>query len=62
MRSLKGGERTVCFLSGGGEHGLDDSGGSGYSTLKDSLEHNNYKTRSVNLAQAAPAGVRARRR
>jgi len=51
IRSLKGGERNACFLSGSGEHGLDDSGGSGFSSLKEALEHNNYKTRSVNLAQ-----------
>jgi len=60
IRSLKGGERNVCFLSGSGEHGLDDSAGSGFSTLKESLEHNNYKTRSVNLAQpAAPLATGA---
>jgi ABC-type uncharacterized transport system involved in gliding motility auxiliary subunit len=58
IRSLKGGERTACFLSGSGEHGLDDTSGGGFSTLKESLEHNNYKTRSVNLAQpAAPLGT-----
>ncbi|MGA2737954.1 MAG: GldG family protein [Bryobacteraceae bacterium] len=55
IRSVKGGERTACFLAGSGEHGLDDSAGSGISTLKEALEHNNYKTRSVNLATAAPA-------
>jgi ABC-type uncharacterized transport system involved in gliding motility auxiliary subunit len=60
IRSLKGGERTACFLSGSGEHGLDDTGGGGFSTLKEALEHNNYKTRSVNLAQpAAPLGTAA---
>ena len=26
IRSMKSGERNVCFVSGGGEHGLDDSG------------------------------------
>jgi ABC-type uncharacterized transport system involved in gliding motility auxiliary subunit len=55
IRSLKGGERNVCFLSGSGERSLDESTGSGYSMLKDALEHNNYKTRSVNPAQAPPA-------
>jgi hypothetical protein len=63
IRSLKGGERNACFLSGSGEHGLDDTSGGGFSTLKESLEHNNYKTRSVNLAQpAAPLGRRRRAR
>src|SRR5579862_8176568 len=55
VRSLKGGERNACFLSGSGEHSLDETAGGGFSTLKDGLEHNNYKTRSVNVVQAAPA-------
>ncbi len=55
IRSLKGGQRNACFLSGSGEHGLDDSGGNGFSALKEALERNNYKTRSVNLAQPAAA-------
>jgi len=57
IRSVKGGERNVCFLSGSGEHSLDDTSGGGYSALKDSLEHNNYKTRSVNLVQPAAASA-----
>jgi ABC-type uncharacterized transport system involved in gliding motility auxiliary subunit len=61
VRSLKGGARNACFLAGSSERGLDDTSGVGFSTLKESLEHNNYKTRSVNLAQlaapsAAPSG------
>jgi ABC-type uncharacterized transport system involved in gliding motility auxiliary subunit len=60
IRSVKGGERTACFLNGSGEHTLDDTQGGGFSTLKESLEHNNYKTRSVNLSQpAAPLGATA---
>ena len=65
IRSLKGGERNACFLTGSGEHSLDDTDGNGFSALKEVLERNNYKTRSVNLAQpAAPpaAGRRARDR
>jgi ABC-type uncharacterized transport system involved in gliding motility auxiliary subunit len=53
IRSLKGGERTACFLTGSGEHPLDDTAGGGFSALKEALEHNNYKTRTVNLAQPA---------
>jgi ABC-type uncharacterized transport system involved in gliding motility auxiliary subunit len=52
VRAVKGGERNACFLSGSGERGLDDSAGSGFSALKEALEHNNYKTRTVNLAQS----------
>ena len=29
IRAIKGGERNACFLSGSGEHGLDDTTGSG---------------------------------
>lgn len=53
IRAVKGGERTACFLSGSGEHALDDTSGAGFSTFKDALEHNNYKTRSVDLAKPA---------
>jgi ABC-type uncharacterized transport system involved in gliding motility auxiliary subunit len=60
IRSLKGGERTACFLAGGEEHGLDDTGGAGLSSLKESLERNNYKTRAINAAQlAAPSAAAA---
>jgi ABC-type uncharacterized transport system involved in gliding motility auxiliary subunit len=60
IRSVKGGERTACFITGSGEHTLDDPQGGGFSTLKESLEHNNYKTRSVNLTQpASPLGATA---
>src|SRR6266404_3731332 len=52
MRSLKSGERNVCFVSGSGEHALDDSGRTGYSAAKDSLEKNNYKTRTISLLEA----------
>src|SRR5580658_2424633 len=40
IRSLKGGERTACFITGSGEQGLDDTAGGGFSSLKEALEHN----------------------
>ncbi|HJZ79989.1 MAG TPA: Gldg family protein, partial [Pyrinomonadaceae bacterium] len=52
IRSLKSGERNVCFVSGSGEHALDDSGRTGYSAAKDALEKSNYKTRTISLLQA----------
>ena len=62
IRSLKSGERNVCFVSGSGEHSLDESGRTGYSSVKESLEKNNYKTRTISLLQAgsatAPAAVK----
>ena len=55
IRSLKSGERNVCFVSGSGEHSLDDSGRTGYSAAKEALEKNNYKTRTISLLQAGSA-------
>jgi len=60
IRSLKSGNRNACFVTGSGEASIDDSDRSGYSTVKDALERNNYKVRAVNLLQsgakaAAPA-------
>lgn len=57
IRSLKSGERNVCFVSGSGEHALDDSGRTGYSAAKDALEKNNYKTRTISLLQAGPGAA-----
>src|SRR6185295_10192657 len=54
IRSLKSGERNVCFLTGSGEHSLEDSGRSGYSQAKEALEKSNYKTRTISLGGAAP--------
>jgi ABC-type uncharacterized transport system involved in gliding motility auxiliary subunit len=59
IRSLKSGERNACFVSGSGEHALDDTGRGGYQAVKDSLERNNYKTRTISLLTAAPAAPAA---
>jgi len=62
IRSLKTGERNVCFVTGSGEHGLDDSGRTGYSAVKESLEKNNYKTKTISLLEAgagAPSAPQA---
>ncbi|HEY1241246.1 MAG TPA: GldG family protein [Bryobacteraceae bacterium] len=61
IRSLKSGVRAACFVTGSGEHSIDDStAGDGYGAVKSALESNNYKTRTVSLltgaAAAAPAG------
>jgi len=55
IRALKSGERNVCFITGSGEHSLDDTGRSGYSNAKEALEKSNYKTKTINLGGAAPA-------
>ena len=51
IRALKGGVRSVCAVQGSGEHGLDDTGREGYSSLKEALEKNNYTTRSISLLE-----------
>jgi ABC-type uncharacterized transport system involved in gliding motility auxiliary subunit len=55
VRALKGGQRTICFIQGNGEHQLDDSDRSGFSQLKTLLEHDNYASKSINLLQKAEA-------
>ncbi|MBZ5620450.1 MAG: GldG family protein [Acidobacteriia bacterium] len=64
IRSLKSGERNACFVTGSGEHSIDDTERGGYAAVKQSLERNNYKTKAVSLlkgsAEAAgtpPAGA-----
>jgi ABC-type uncharacterized transport system involved in gliding motility auxiliary subunit len=49
IRVLKNGARTACFVEGSGEHQLSETGREGYSTLKDALEKNNYKTQTISL-------------
>jgi len=61
IRSLKSGERNVYFVTGSGEHSLDDTtGGDGYGAAKSALEGSNYKVKTLSLltgaAAAAPAG------
>ncbi len=51
VRDLKSGARNACFVQGSGEHSLDDTGRGGYSSFKDALEKNNYKTRSISLIE-----------
>lgn len=53
IRALKNTTRTVCFASGSGEHQIDDSGGNGFSRLKDVLAKERYAAKSVNLLQNA---------
>jgi len=55
IRALKTGERNVCFLTGAGEHAIDDQEANGFSFLKQLLEHDNYKARAVELKPAGGA-------
>jgi ABC-type uncharacterized transport system involved in gliding motility auxiliary subunit len=49
VRALKGGDRTVCFVLGSGEHSADDTDREGLSTAKTLVEKNNYKTQTVKM-------------
>jgi ABC-type uncharacterized transport system involved in gliding motility auxiliary subunit len=51
VRAMKGGERTVCSVTGTGEHTFDNTNEDGYSTAKELLEKSNYKTQNINLLQ-----------
>jgi ABC-type uncharacterized transport system involved in gliding motility auxiliary subunit len=52
IRALKGGERNVCFVSGSGEHSIEETRGPGYSQLKELLERSTYKVRNISLLGA----------
>ena len=56
VRAVKGNERNVCVVQGTGEHGLTDSEAGGFSSLKEQLERNNYKTQALNLIQKPEIG------
>ncbi len=53
IRDLKNTTRTVCFLTGSGEHQIDDSSRNGYSRFKDLLGKDEYAAKSINLLQKA---------
>ena len=53
IRDLKNTTRTVCFVTGSGEHGIDESGREGYSQFKDLLSKEEYTAKSINLLQKA---------
>ena len=53
VRTIKGGERTVCVVAGSGEHRIDDSGSSGLGNFKTVVEKDNYKVKSFSLLEKA---------
>ncbi|HTU40588.1 MAG TPA: GldG family protein, partial [Candidatus Aquilonibacter sp.] len=53
IRDLKSNTRTVCFVTGSGEHRLDDSDREGLSHFKDLLGKDDYQTNSIDLLQKA---------
>lgn len=57
IRALKNNARTVCFVSGSGEHQFDDSDRSGYSRFRDLLTKEEYTSKSISLLQKAEVSV-----
>jgi ABC-type uncharacterized transport system involved in gliding motility auxiliary subunit len=53
IRDLKSNTRTICFVTGSGEHRLDDSDREGLSHFKDLLGKDDYETKSIDLLQKA---------
>lgn len=53
IRTLKGGERTVCVATGSGEHRLEDSTAEGMSEFQTSVQKDNYKVKSISLLEKA---------
>jgi ABC-type uncharacterized transport system involved in gliding motility auxiliary subunit len=53
IRDLKNTTRTVCFVSGSGEHQIDDSDREGFSQFKDLLGKDEYETKNIDLLQKA---------
>jgi ABC-type uncharacterized transport system involved in gliding motility auxiliary subunit len=53
IRDLKANTRTICFVTGSGEHQIDETGGDGYSRFKDLLGKEAYQTKSINLLTKA---------
>jgi ABC-type uncharacterized transport system involved in gliding motility auxiliary subunit len=53
IRDLKGNTRTVCFVTGSGEHQIDSTDRDGLSQFKDLLGKDEYQTKSVDLLQKA---------
>jgi ABC-type uncharacterized transport system involved in gliding motility auxiliary subunit len=53
IRDLKGNTRTVCFVTGSGEHQISDTDRDGLSQFSDLLGKEEYQTKAVDLLQKA---------
>lgn len=53
IRDIKGNTRTICFVTGSGEHQTDDSSRDGESRFKDLLDRDSYQTKSISLIASA---------
>jgi len=53
IRDLKSNTRNVCFLTGSGEHQLDDTDRGGLSHFKELLTKDDYTSKKINLLEKA---------
>jgi ABC-type uncharacterized transport system involved in gliding motility auxiliary subunit len=53
IRDLKSNTRNVCFLTGSGEHQLEDTDRGGLSHFKDLLTKDDYTSKTINLLEKA---------
>lgn len=53
IRDLKNTTRTVCFVSGSGEHQIDNTERNGYSVFDSLLGKDEYTAKSINLLENA---------
>jgi len=53
IRDIKNNTRTVCFVTGSGEHQLDDDSRDGLTQLKTLLGKDSYETQSIDLVTQA---------
>lgn len=49
IKVTRNAQKTVCFVDGEGERGLDDSAATGYSAVKTALGRSQYETKPVTL-------------
>jgi ABC-type uncharacterized transport system involved in gliding motility auxiliary subunit len=57
IRDLKGNTRTVCFVSGSGEHQIDNTERDGLSHFKELLAKDNYEGKTIDLLQKAEVPI-----
>jgi ABC-type uncharacterized transport system involved in gliding motility auxiliary subunit len=53
IRDLKSNTRTVCFVTGSGEHQVDSTDRDGLSQFKELLSKDSYESKSIDLLQKA---------
>jgi ABC-type uncharacterized transport system involved in gliding motility auxiliary subunit len=55
IRALKPDKRTACFLTGHGEHDIENTASDGFSAVKQTLESSNFLVKTVSLLEKQAA-------